>query len=47
MNVIVIKNVDTMEFQHGKYYVLYHKDLEKRGGCGVVARERHQSRVSE
>ena len=25
---------------------LYHEDLEKRGGCGVVARERHETHIS-
>ena len=24
----------------------YHEDLEKRGGCGLVARERHESHMS-
>ena len=26
--------------------IFYHEDLEKREGCGVVARERHESHVS-
>ena len=25
---------------------VYHVDLEKRGGCGMVARERHESHMS-
>ena len=25
----------------------YHEDLEKRGGCGVVVHERHESHVSQ
>ena len=28
------------------FVVLYHEDLEKRGGCGVVVRERHDSHMS-
>ena len=26
---------------------MYHVDFEKRGECGVVARERHESRMSQ
>ena len=28
-------------------YFNYHVDFEKRGGCGVVARERHKSHMSQ
>ena len=28
------------------YRYAYHEDLEKRGGCGVVAHERHESHGS-
>ena len=28
-------------------WILYHVDLEKRGECGVVAREKHESRISQ
>ena len=27
--------------------ILYHEDLEKRGGCDVVAQKRHESHVSQ
>ena len=29
------------------YEFLYHKDLEKQGGCGVVAHKRHESYVPQ
>ena len=29
------------------YKILYHEDLEKRGGCGVLAHERHESHASQ
>ena len=38
--MIMILTVNRINF-----YLTYHGDLEKRGGCGVVARERHESHV--
>ena len=38
--MIMILTVNRINF-----YLTYHEDLEKRGRCGVVARETRESRV--
>ena len=35
------------DFSKCSIYIIYHVDLEKRGGCCVVARERHESHMSQ
>ena len=35
------------KIENGCIKILYHVDLEKRGGCGVVARERQESHMSQ
>ena len=43
---IVILNYWKNKVFLGSFGIKYHVDFKKRGGCGVVARERHDSHIS-
>ena len=43
--ILVMKNFGTISC--ATFDKINHEDSEKRGGCGVVARERHESHMSQ
>ena len=47
MKNIVVDSALRPDFDKMIGFFIYHEDLEKRKGCGVVARKRHESQMSQ